>query len=504
MLDLGTLRLGVKVDSDAAKKQLEDVGASVEKTEGKTQSLRSTAKNMIKAFAAAYAVKELVKIGKAAMDAYAKYEQLEGGVEKIFGDKASRKVMKNADKAYKTAGISANKYMEQVTSFSASLIQSLDGDTVKAADVADMAIQDMADNANTFGTSMESIQNAYSGFARGNYTMLDNLKLGFAGSKEGMEQLLEKAEEFSGVDYHIENLNDVYEAIHVIQEEMNIAGTTAKEAGSTIEGSMNAMKASWENLLTAIGSGEGLDAAVTNFLQQVGQVAQNILPRIITIAGSVVKGLVNATPKILNNLANAISNFANNLNTKEGKEFMKAGLDLLKSLLEGLMKAVPNLLKAIGKLVLEIIEYFTGIDLWDAGKKIINSLLSGLKNAWEGIKSWVAGKVSWIKDALTPNFGNLGAANAGADGAHRTGLAEVPYDGYRAVLHKGETVLTAAENNQYESMRSMMSQLLTGMAATSSMSGGVTDAHITINLGGAKVAEQVFRLNRQGQIVMQG
>lgn len=175
MLDLGTLRLGIKVEGDEAKAELNKVGGAVTDDEKKTASLATTAKNMIKAFAAAWAVKELVKLGKAALDAYADFEQLQGGVEKIFGDKAADKVMKNAERAYKTAGISANEYMEQVTSFSASLIQSLDGDTVKAAEVADMAIQDMADNANTFGTDIASIQNAYQGFAKQNYTMLDNL-----------------------------------------------------------------------------------------------------------------------------------------------------------------------------------------------------------------------------------------------------------------------------------------------------------------------------------------
>jgi hypothetical protein len=232
MLDLGTLRLGIKVDSDEAKSQLNEVGAAVEEDGKKTDSLAMKAKSMIKAFVAAYAIKELVKLGKAALDAYAQFEQLEGGVKKIFGDDASEQVMKNAERAYQTAGISANKYMEQVTSFSASLIQSLDGDTAKAAQVADMAIQDMADNANTFGTSMESIQNAYQGFAKQNYTMLDNLKLGYGGTKEEMERLLEDAEKLSGVEYDISNLNDVYEAIHVVQQEMNINGTTAREAAN--------------------------------------------------------------------------------------------------------------------------------------------------------------------------------------------------------------------------------------------------------------------------------
>ena len=175
MLDLGTLQLGIKVNGDEAKSQLNQLSGEVESTGSKTDTLASKAKTMIKAFIAAHAIKELAKLGKAALDAYAQFEQLEGGVNKIFGKEAAETVMKNANNAYKTAGMSANQYMETVTNFSASLIQSMGGNTEAAAKVADMAIRDMSDNANTFGTNMQSIQDAYQGFAKQNYTMLDNL-----------------------------------------------------------------------------------------------------------------------------------------------------------------------------------------------------------------------------------------------------------------------------------------------------------------------------------------
>lgn len=456
MLDLGTLRLGIKIDDESAKSELNNVGEEVEDVGKKSDSLALKAKTMIKAFAAAWAVKELVKLGKAALDAYAQFEQLEGGVQKIFGDEATETVMKNAERAYQTAGLSANQYMEQVTSFSASLIQSLDGDTVKAAQVADMAIQDMADNANTFGTDIQSIQNAYQGFAKQNYTMLDNLKLGYGGTKEEMQRLLDDAEKLSGVDYNIENLNDVYEAIHVIQEEMKVTGTTAKEASKTIEGSMNMMKASWQNLLTSIGSGEGINEAVNNFLASLGTVAQNIIPRVITIAGSVVQGLVQALPQIMESIATSISNFADNLNGKSGQKWVSAGSKLLMSLVKGILSAAPKLLAAIAKLAASIIKSFTGINLWDAGKQIISSLLSGLQNAWTGLSNWVTSKVDWIKNMFK---GAKDAGNApnhvgggGGHAAQRIGLREVPYDGYEALLHKGETILTAAETNRYKEM----------------------------------------------------
>jgi len=447
MLDLGTLRLGIKVDSDAAKSELNEVGNEVVETEEKTTSLAATAKTMIKAFAAAWAVKELVKLGKAALEAYAQFEQLEGGVQKIFGDEAAKDVMKNAERAYKTAGISANQYMEQVTSFSASLISSMEGDTVAAAKVADMAIQDMADNANTFGTSIESVQAAYQGFAKGQYTLLDNLKIGYGGTKTEMERLLADAEEISGIKYDISNLDDVYNAIHVIQTELNVTGTTAKEAAKTVEGSVNMMKASWQNLLIAIGRGEGVDTAVDEFLSSLGTVAQNIIPRVIEIAGSVVKGLVAAIPKIMSSLATAISKYADTISSKSAKNFLNAGVKLLGSLVKGILKAAPQLLQAIGKLALSIVKSFANIDLKAAGRAIISSLLSGLTAAWTALKNWVSNKVSWIKEVFS-GAKSAGSAPSGATG-HRIGLREVPYDGYQAVLHKGEMVLSAAEANQY-------------------------------------------------------
>ena len=172
----------------------------------------------------------------AAVNSYAEYEQLAGGVETLFKD-SSNKLMGYADQAYKTAGMSANEYMSTVTSFSASLLQSLEGDTEKAADYANQAVIDMSDNANKMGTSIEMIQNAYQGFAKQNYTMLDNLKLGYGGTKEEMERLLADAEKISGIKYDISSFGDVTQAIHVIQTELGITGTTAKEASSTIQGS---------------------------------------------------------------------------------------------------------------------------------------------------------------------------------------------------------------------------------------------------------------------------
>ena len=294
MLDGGTIRVGITVDDGQAqlslknlKDSVKDTSTSIDKYSAGIEKIGKVAGRIGLA-----SVGAITKISKSALDAYANYEQLVGGVDKLFG-KSSSTIIKNANKAYKTAGVSANKYMEQATSFSASLISSLNGNTQKAAKITDMAIRDMSDNVNVFGSNMEDIQRAYQGFAKQNYTMLDNLKLGYGGTKTEMERLLKDAEKISGVKYDISNLSDVYEAIHVIQKEMNITGTTAKEAADTIEGSVNTMKSAWENWLTAIGSGSEKDIQKTTkaLTKSISNVGKNALPVIKNVLKSM-KGLV--------------------------------------------------------------------------------------------------------------------------------------------------------------------------------------------------------------------
>ena len=226
-------------------------------------------------------------------------EQSIGGIETLFKDNANT-VRKYADEAYKTVGVSANEYMENVTSFSASLLSSMGGDTEKAAKVAHMAMVDMGDNANKMGTSMEDIQNAYQGFAKENYTMLDNLKLGYAGTKTGMEDLLKDATKLTGVKYDINNLDDVYMAVHAIQEEIGITGTTALEAEETISGSLNAMKAAFTNTMGALAIGENLEGSFKalaettstfffgNLLPMIREIVSNLPIAIVTIIQTVI------------------------------------------------------------------------------------------------------------------------------------------------------------------------------------------------------------------------
>ena len=546
MLDLGTLRIGVKVDSGEAKSQLNEVAGTVEGTGGKVAELASKAKTMIKAFAAAWAVKELVKLGKAALDAYAQYEQLEGGVKKLFGEEAAKDVMKYAENAYKTAGISANEYMEQATSFSASLISSLNGDTQKAAQVTDMAIQDMADNANVFGSDMASIQNAYQGFAKQNYTMLDNLKLGYGGTKEEMQRLLEDAEKLSGQEYDISNLSDVYEAIHVVQQEMGITGTTSKEAATTIDGSTRQMKASWENLLTAIGRGEGVEEATQNFLNSLGTLAKNIAPVAVTIIKALAVAIVKAAVYLV-----------------------QAGAEAMKKFIEGFLDAHPQIAEAVEKIgsvfntvfnaVVSVIQ--TVVDWWkklmgqkgtktfsisapfsgaiqsikdvhskwsnvlgQAASKAYSIVKNGFESALDSMKSiynkWkdILGQAATkVFNVITNNTSNSSSGSSSKKSSSkksskkkkRIGLREVPYDGYQAELHKGESILTAAESNQYKKylngLESAASGIVNGINASNMMmSSESTEARIVINLGGTKVAEQIFRLNKQGKLAFEG
>lgn len=296
-------------------------------------AIKSGASKVAKGFAVvgAAAATAFTAISTAAVNSYAEYEQLAGGVETLFKD-SSNKLMGYADQAYKTAGMSANEYMSTVTGFSASLLQSLEGDTEKAADYANQAVIDMSDNANKMGTSMEMIQYAYQGFAKQNYTMLDNLKLGYGGTKEEMERLLADAEKISGIKYDISSFADVTQAIHVIQTELGITGTTALEASSTIQGSFASMKGAWQNLLTGMADeNQNFDVLLENFINSIGTVMQNLLPRISVVLGGVLKlveGLLPQIPPLIQQLLPML-------------------IDGTMTLIQGLVSILPDLITTI-------------------------------------------------------------------------------------------------------------------------------------------------------------
>ena len=293
----------------------------------------------------------VVALGKKALDCYGDYEQLVGGIETLFKDSADT-VMSYAKDAYKNQQMSANQYMEIATSFSASLLQSLNGDTAEAAKVADMAITDMSDNAAKMGSSMQSIQDAYQGFAKQNYTMLDNLKLGYGGTQEEMKRLLADAEKLTGIHYDISNLNDVYQAIHVIQTEMDITGTTAKEAATTIQGSIAMAKAAWTNWATGLmDDNADIKQLTQELIGSVKQVIENVAPRIGEFFDSLVESIHNAlaeypaVQEIFDKVVSAITTVKNIVS--DVISFVVDNWSVIKPILEGVAIAVDIITTAV-------------------------------------------------------------------------------------------------------------------------------------------------------------
>ena len=380
----------------------------------KFSSLTVAAGNLI-ATGISKGITAVSNLSRAAYEGYADYEQLVGGVETLFGAggqtlydyaqsvgktigeareeynklmEAQDSVVANAQKAFKTAGLSANDYMETVTSFSASLIASLGGDTKKAADYADGAITDMADNANKFGTDISSIQNAYQGFAKQNYTMLDNLKLGYGGTKEEMQRLLDDAEKISGIKYDISSFADITQAIHVMQEEMGIAGATALEAETTIAGSAASMKAAWDNLVSGLGDKNAdVGALLEMFMESVQTFGGNLIPVIKTIGSNIGKTLEENGPELLAKATVLLAKFA-------------AGLILG---IPDMIAKIPEIVKSIGKAFADNKEEFISI-----GENVV-------RGVWEGIKkmaAWIAEKVrGFFNDVADEARATLGIAS---------------------------------------------------------------------------------------------
>ena len=380
-----------------------------------------------------------LSVGKDALDSYADYEQLVGGVETLFKDNANT-VEQYANNAYKTAGLSANDYMETVTSFSASLLQSLNGDTAKAADVSNRAIVDMADNANKMGTDMTSIQNAYQGFAKQNYTMLDNLKLGYGGTKEEMQRLIKDASKMKDVqkelgvtvDSSSMSFGNIVNAISVMQKKMDIAGTTSKEASTTIQGSVASLKSSWSNLLTGVADDNAdWDALVSSLFESIFTAADNILPRVGTIALGMIDlirdTMTELLPEVVNLgidfISNSVEEIANYLpNAMQGiaevgntilntfvsllPDILQVGIDILTNLVQGIAQSLPNLIPTtVDAIVLMTTTLLENIDvIIDAGIQLILGLAEGLINALPNLIEKAPEIIQKLFDALVRSF----------------------------------------------------------------------------------------------------
>lgn len=403
---------------DEAERNSNELGDSVEDTGKKTKGanegftvfkgiLSNLATDVIRS--AVNGLKQLggalINVGKQAVSSYKSYQQLAGGVETLFGESADQ-VMKYSEIAYKTAGISANQYMEQITSFSASLISSLGGDTKKASEVGNRAIIDMADNANKMGTSMEMIQNAYQGFAKQNYTMLDNLKLGYGGTKTEMQRLIADASKMTEVQEELGitvdegsmSFSNIVNAISVMQKSMGIAGTTTKEAGDTIEGSFNSMAGAWQNLLTGIASGGDISGLITNLVNSITTTATNLIPTIQnTIKGiaDLISGLLTeVVPMLVQEIPPLI------------QETLPILLDAVKNSINAIMDVLPTIIDTIADLIPQIVEMLLNMlpQLVDVGIKSILSLIDGISKALPQLIAMLPTIIKQIVSVLLDNI----------------------------------------------------------------------------------------------------
>jgi phage-related protein len=362
----------IAVNNEEAHRELDNTtGKAKEASEKMGKFFGSVAKTIGKASLAAIgaAATGIAALTKSAVENYAEYEQLVGGVETLFKD-SSAKVLEYANNAYKTAGLSANDYMETVTSFSASLLQSLGGDTEKAAEIGNMAVIDMSDNANKMGSSMESIQNAYAGFAKQNYTMLDNLKLGYGGTKEEMQRLIDDANALNAAQgnmtkYSIDSYADIVSAIHDVQTEMGITGTTAQEAATTIQGSLASTKAAWDNWLTGTGSIDALVGTVVNSAGLLAKAIGDILPSLTTGISQLVAQLAPEIPPLINQLLPSIIDSITTLISSLGEQLPSilatilpvitgSAPQIINTLITALISSLPIIVSSAGQLVLAL------------------------------------------------------------------------------------------------------------------------------------------------------
>lgn len=438
-----------------AKTQLNELEGGLENTTKKTSVFGETLKAMLSKeviMGGLKAMKDgIVEIGKATaslakefVSAYSDFEQLEGGVQKLFGKESAQRVIQNATQAYKTAGMSMNEYMETVTSFSASLINSLGGDTEQAARMADIAIRDMSDNANTFGTDIASLQSAYQGFAKGQFTMLDNLKLGYGGTKTEMERLVTDAEKlnssFKAQRYSNGELAlsfaDIVAAIDIVQGEMNITGTTAREASGTVAGSIDSMKAAVQNFVVGLGTDSAdIDGLLNNVVQSFQDVVNNVQPilerfidyipgivgAVIPVLQSLAPQLINTAVGLFNELLNAIISVLPDLipiaveaiklisNTliQNLPTIIDAGIQLIVALIDGFAEALPTLIdqmpRIISTLATAIIRNLPTIV--ESGVKIIQALIKGLISMAGSLPQTIYDILNGMKDIFGEGVG---------------------------------------------------------------------------------------------------
>ena len=497
---MNLLDLFVKISVDTSE---------VDKNLGDTKEKALSFGDVLKANIAGQAIVAGVKavagavknIGEAAIQSYGEYEQLVGGVETLFKSSADS-VMQYAAIAYQTAGMSANEYMATVTAFSASLLQSMGGDTDAAAEKANLAITDMSDNANKMGSSMESIQNAYSGFAKQNYTMLDNLKLGYGGTKEEMQRLLDDANALNAAqgnytDYTIDSYADIVDAIHTVQTEMGITGTTQLEASTTIQGSIASMKAAYDNFITGLGD-ENADMAelITNLLGSTVTVAENLLPVVERILENIGVVVQEKGPEMIEKFVGYA--------VEKLPQVIELGMKMVLAIVSGLAKNLPQIVRSVLDMMATIVKTFVSSlpNIVNVGKQIVKGL-------WEGIKAMG----SWIKEKVGSFFSGIVSGVKSKRGIHSPSRVFAGI-GENMALGLGE----GWENEYGDIKRNITSNLDFGTAsigtersvfgklqgAISSLGGMGGDINIVVQsvLDGKVIGETAYKYNRQMQRAM--
>lgn len=499
-MNLLDLFVKISVDDGDVDKGFSETSSKAETLAGKLKGgLATAAKVGGAAIAAAGAA--AVAITKQAVENYGEYEQLVGGVETLFKSSADT-VMQYAANAYQTAGMSANEYMNTVTAFSASLLQSMGNDTDAAAEKANLAITDMSDNANKMGSSMESIQNAYSGFAKQNYTMLDNLKLGYGGTKEEMQRLLDDANALNAAqgnytNYTIDSYADVVDAIHTVQTEMGITGTTQLEASTTIQGSIASMKAAYDNFITGLGD-ENADMAelTTNLLGSTVTVAENLLPVVEKILENIGVVVQEKGPEMIEKFVGyAIEKLP---------QVIELGMKMVLAIVSGLANNFPQIVRSVLDMMATIVKTFVSSlpDIVGVGKQIVKGLWEGIKamGGWikEKVGSFFSGIVSGVKSKLGIHSPSRVFAGIGENMA--LGLGEGwdnEYDSIKRGITGGlgfGTAQIGAENSFGGQMRSALSSI--------GNVGGDINIVVQSVLDGKVIGETAYKYNRQLQRAM--
>lgn len=499
-MNLLDLFVKISVDDGDVDKGFSETSSKAETLAGKLKGgLATAAKVGGAAIAAAGAA--AVAITKQAVENYGEYEQLVGGVETLFKSSADT-VMQYAQNAYQTAGMSANEYMTTVTAFSASLLQSMGNDTDAAAEKANLAITDMSDNANKMGSSMESIQNAYSGFAKQNYTMLDNLKLGYGGTKEEMQRLLDDANALNAAqgnytNYTIESYADIVDAIHTVQTEMGITGTTQLEASTTIQGSIASMKAAYDNFITGLGD-ENADMAelITNLLGSTVTVVENLLPVVERILENIGVVVQEKGPEMIEKFVGYA--------VEKLPQVIELGMKMVMAIVSGLADNLPQIVRSVLDMMATIVKTFVSSlpDIVDVGKQIVKGLWEGIKAMGSWIKdkvgSFFSGIVSGVKSKLGIHSPSRVFAGIGENMA--LGLGEGwdnEYDSIKRGITGGLDFGTA----QIGAEQSFGGQMRSALSSIGNVGGDITIVVQSV-LDGKIIGESVSKYNRQMQRAM--